>query len=213
MDLMESVGLKDRCLNQKQIHTILTDVSYFVNEFVWPWGQIFTKNLTVVLFRLNKEDIRLDFQVNQQMIWNQGHLKNHLLKKKLLMKIVAKKVIFLQAVKMSQTIPIAQILRLVQSQKSTQLIPTKPFPVDFRPILSTHWIFRKNKKSDFVHVSFEFYLQYWLELVIFQLIVVYIDCCIYNDFGSIKIGSGVVLTRALRHCVHVFFFFEEIMLS
>merc|ERR1711917_86731 len=25
LDLMESVGLKDRCLNQKQIHTILTD--------------------------------------------------------------------------------------------------------------------------------------------------------------------------------------------
>ena len=32
MDLMESVGLKDRCLNQKQIHTILTDVSYFTCE-------------------------------------------------------------------------------------------------------------------------------------------------------------------------------------
>ena len=27
LDLMESVGLKDRLLNQKQIHTILTDVS------------------------------------------------------------------------------------------------------------------------------------------------------------------------------------------
>ena len=139
MDLMESVGLKDRCLNQKQIHTILTDVSYFVSEFkvYLTLRLVFTKHLTVVLFRLNRGDIRLDFQLNQQMIWNQGHLKNHLLKKKLLLKIAAKKVIFLQAVKMSQTIPIAQILKLVQSQKSIQLIPTKAFSVDFRSILGT----------------------------------------------------------------------------
>ena len=139
MDLMESVGLKDRCLNQKQIHTILTDVSYFVSEFkvYLTLRLVFTKHLTVVLFRLNRGDIRLDFQLNQQMIWNQGHLKNHLLKKKLLLKIAAKKVIFLQAVKMSQTIPIAQILKLVLSQKSIQLIPTKAFSVDFRSILGT----------------------------------------------------------------------------
>ena len=70
MDLMESVGLKDRCLNQKQIHTILTDVSYFVSEFkvYLTLRLVFTKHLTVVLFRLNRGDIRLDFQLNQQMI-------------------------------------------------------------------------------------------------------------------------------------------------
>ena len=107
------------------------------------------------------------------MIWSQGHLKNHLRKKNLLMKNVAKKVIFLQAAKMSQTIPTAQILKLEQSQKNIQLIPIKSFPVNFRSIYTLN--FYKNKKSDFVKVSFEFYLQYWLELVIFQLIVVYID--------------------------------------
>ena len=126
MDLMESVGLKDRCLNQKQIHTILTDVSYFTCELkvYLTLRLVFTKNVTVVLFRLNREDIRLDFQLNQ-MIWSQGHLKNHLRKKNLLMKNVAKKVIFLQAVKTSQMIPIAQILKLVQFQKSTLLILIK----------------------------------------------------------------------------------------
>ena len=135
MDLMESVGLKDRCLNQKQIHTILTDVSYFTSELkvYLTLRLVFTKIITVVLFRLNREDIRLDFQLNQ-MIWSQGHLKNHLRKKNLLMKNVAKKVIFLQAAKMSQTIPIAQILKLEQSQKNIQLIPIKSFPVNFRPI-------------------------------------------------------------------------------
>ena len=131
MDLMESVGLKDRCLNQKQIHTILTDVSYFTCELkvYLTLRLVFTKNVTVVLFRLNREDIRLDFQLNQ-MIWSQGHLKNHLRKKNLLMKNVAKKVIFLQAAKMSQTIPTAQILKLEQSQKNIQLIPIKSFPVN-----------------------------------------------------------------------------------
>merc|ERR1711917_200766 len=76
LDLMESVGLKDRCLNQKQIHTILTDVSYFVSEFkvYLTLRLVFTKHLTVVLFRLNRGDIRLDFQLNQQMIWNQGQI-------------------------------------------------------------------------------------------------------------------------------------------
>ena len=140
MDLMESVGLKDRCLNQKQIHTILTDVSYFTSELkvYLTLRLVFTKNVTVVLFRLNREDIRLDFQLNQ-MIWSQGHLKNHLRKKNLLMKNVAKKVIFLQAAKMSQTIPTAQILKLEQSQKNIQLIPTKPFPVNFRSIYTLNF--------------------------------------------------------------------------
>ena len=135
MDLMESVGLKDRCLNQKQIHTILTDVSYFTSELkvYLTLRLVFTKIITVVHFRLNREDIRLDFQM-KQMIWSQGHLKNHLRKKNLLMKNVAKKVIFLQAAKMSQTIPTAQILKLVQSQKNIQLIPIKSFPVNFRSI-------------------------------------------------------------------------------
>ena len=46
-------------------------------------------------------------------------------KKNLLTNHVAKKVIFLRAVKTSQTIPIAQILKLVQFQKSIPLILTK----------------------------------------------------------------------------------------
>lgn len=55
------------------------------------------------------------------------------------MKNVAKKVIFLQAAKMSQTIPTAQILKLEQSQKNIQLIPIKSFPVNFRSIYTLNF--------------------------------------------------------------------------
>ena len=78
-----------------------------------------------VLLRLNRGDIQHDFQANLLTIWSLVLQMNHHPKKNLLTNHVAKKVIFLRAVKTSQTIPIAQILKLVQFLKSTLLILIK----------------------------------------------------------------------------------------
>ena len=136
-----SHGFNGICWSQRSLSKSETDTHYFNwcklfylrVESLFDLEASFYQKFNLGTFRLNREDIRLDFQLNQ-MIWSQGHLKNHLRKKNLLMKNVAKKVIFLQAAKMSQTIPTAQILKLEQSQKNIQLIPIKSFPVNFRSI-------------------------------------------------------------------------------